>query len=238
VRYESVKKVFEPQDTVPSDFMERLFAKETTLDDFLSIVPLLGNQLAYHAGGFHSAPSFETNGALSRGVTGYTSGSSIRFMISDASVTLTEDKIAMLKEIWSITKSARINKKQKRVVNAMKRLYYADTRQKSEDKLIDCMIAAESLYLDDDKNELSYRLALNAAIWDEDKSMNKEDVYALFKKAYTLRSKIVHGSSADIEEVGDVVNKVKTVLQSAVVKAFQGLRNNTFPPKWTEKLLK
>ncbi len=237
IRCETVKKVFVPQDTVPADFMERLLAKETTLEEFLSIVPLLGNQVAYHAGGYHSAPSFETNGILSRGTTGYTTGSSIRFMVSGISDTLTEDKIAMLQEIWTLTRSVAINKEQRRVVNAMKRLYYAETRQKSEDKLIDCMIAAESLYLDDDKNELSYRLALNAATWHEEKDMKKEDVYNLFKKAYTLRSKIVHGSSADKEKVDDVVGKVKTILQSGIVKAFQKLRSGSFPPEWTKILL-
>ncbi|MBI5450148.1 MAG: hypothetical protein HY940_02210 [Gammaproteobacteria bacterium] len=237
VRSETVTKVFVPQDTVPADFMERIFSKETTLEDFLSIVPLLGNHFAHHAGGYSSAPSFETNGILSRGTAGYTSESSHRFMFFDSSNTLTSEKVTLLKELWTLTKSARTNKAQKRVVNAMKRLYYADTRQKSEDQLIDCMIAAESLYLDSDKNELSYRLALNAAMWDENRSMKKEDVYILFKKAYDLRSKIVHGSSADHEKVIDVVSKVKTILQSGVVKAFQGLSNESYPPKWTEKLL-
>ena len=59
----------------------------------------------------------------------------------------------------------------------------------AEDTLIDQMIAFESLLLDDDK-ELGYKLALRTAFLI---NRNKEIVFNNMKKAYNLRSLIVHG---------------------------------------------
>ena len=99
--------------------------------------------------------------------------------------------------------------------------------------LIDCMIAAESLYLDDDnKNELSYRLSLNAALWSDEKVTRQREVFYLFKKAYALRGKIVHGGTVNREEVGHIIEEVKQVIRIGITKAFRHLQTNQNPPDW------
>ena len=67
--------------------------------------------------------------------------------------------------------------------------------------------------------------------------MPKEDIFNLFKKAYDLRSKVVHGSHIDPPAVAPIVEEVKQVLHSGIVKALGGVNNGEYPPNWTQLLL-
>lgn len=74
-------------------------------------------------------------------------------------------------------------------------------RANENDRLLDCVIALEALYLKSgEKQEMSYRLSQRGALLlgndGEDAKAIKDDL----KKAYDLRSKLVHGSSADIDK--------------------------------------
>ena len=62
-----------------------------------------------------------------------------------------------------------------------------------EDSLIDQMIAFESLFLGDEQ-ELNYKLAMRAAFFLEKDEEKRNVTFSNIKKAYNLRSKIVHGS--------------------------------------------
>ena len=235
---ERLPKEFGGCTTVPLDLMDWLGKKVTVLEDFLVLVPMLGEHFAFHAGGYHAAPRLETQGSLARGVTTYSSsGASIRFLHPDLNKVLSAEEHVSAKRLWQLLRKVQSDQIRRRVINAMRRYYYAETRHTIEDKLVDYMIAAESLYLDDDKNELRFRLSLNAATWNDGASMPKEDIFNLFKKAYDLRSKVVHGSHIDAPAVAPIVEEVKQVLHSGIVKALGGVNNGEYPPNWTQLLL-
>jgi putative transposase len=82
---------------------------------------------------------------------------------------------------------------------AVKRFSYASERDRPDDRLVDLMIAAESLFLcseDDPANrgELRYRLALRAAFFIDSRDYSRREVFNHMRKAYDNRSAIVHGS--------------------------------------------
>jgi hypothetical protein len=60
----------------------------------------------------------------------------------------------------------------------------------AEDRLIDQMIAFESLYIADDK-ELTYKLALRTAFF---LGRRRSKIFSEMKKAYDLRGQIVHSN--------------------------------------------
>jgi hypothetical protein len=81
---------------------------------------------------------------------------------------------------------------------------YAYTRERTEDKLIDYMIAFEGLFIEGEV-ELRYRLSLRVAAFLGKDRKEKGKIFTRMKKAYDLRSKIVHGSgySKNIEIIGE-----------------------------------
>lgn len=107
---------------------------------------------------------------------------------------LSKDEVEGLVKFWEAYKD--VNFEKNRFIElAIRRFNLSHIRKDLEDKLIDMMIAFEALYLTDNA-ELSYKLATRAAFIlgiDKKKSEQKE-IYLFFKKAYAIRSEIVHGS--------------------------------------------
>ena len=227
-------KTFGDALELPPDYILQWSLKEQVLENFLALIPIACNKVAFHAGGHSSAPSFQFGGSLSIGVSGLgVQTSTFRFFNSGENSNLSHNETLELVSLWSTMGVPSAGKFQKRVANAARRLFYAQTRANPEDMLIDCMIAAESLYLDDDnKNELSYRLSLNAALWSEEKVTGQRDVFNLFKKAYALWGKIVHGGTVNREEVGHIIEEVKKVIRNGITKAFRHLQTSQNPPDW------
>jgi Apea-like HEPN len=84
------------------------------------------------------------------------------------------------------------------LANAVRRFSYAGERERPDDRLVDLMIAAESLFLggeDDatDRGELRYRLALRAAFFLDHRDYSRREVFDHTRRAYDGRSAIVHG---------------------------------------------
>ena len=104
---------------------------------------------------------------------------------------------------------------------------YAHTRERPEDKLIDYMIAFEGLFLVKEKAELSYRLSLRVAAFLGENLDEKGKIFTLMRKAYDLRSDIVHGSSysknIDINEeklsFEELVSWVEELLRKSIKKS-------------------
>jgi Apea-like HEPN len=72
-------------------------------------------------------------------------------------------------------------------------------RERPDDRLVDLMIAAESLFLGGednpiDRGELRYRLELRAACFIDSKDYSQRKVFNHMRRAYDGRSAIVHGS--------------------------------------------
>jgi hypothetical protein len=86
------------------------------------------------------------------------------------------------------------------------------------DRLIDQMIAFESLYIGDDK-ELGYKLALRTAFFltrDEDK---RKTVFSDMKKAYDLRGSILHGSKKlEWPDLKHIIAKTEEYLRQSIKK--------------------
>jgi hypothetical protein len=79
---------------------------------------------------------------------------------------------------------------------SLKRFNDTYRRVNVEDKLIDYLIAFESLYLaDESKLEMSYKLAHRVALLLCRNEAERKQTFLEMKKAYTLRSDIVHGDS-------------------------------------------
>jgi hypothetical protein len=74
------------------------------------------------------------------------------------------------------------------------------------DRIVDLVIAAESLLLRDlpvDHGEIRFRFALRAAKFIEHPTFGEHDVYRLMRQAYDVRSAIVHGGSPDDTRLPD-----------------------------------
>ena len=68
------------------------------------------------------------------------------------------------------------------------------TRRSIEDKLVDYMISFESLYLTgEEKMEMAYKLAHRVSLLLSTEKEKRKQIFQEMKKAYSLRSDIVHG---------------------------------------------
>lgn len=87
-----------------------------------------------------------------------------------------------------------------------------------EDRLIDQMIAFESLYIGDDK-ELGYKLALRTTILLEKDKDKRRAIFSDMKTAYDLRGKVVHGTKqAELSKLEEVIPKTEEYLRQSIRK--------------------
>lgn len=129
---------------------------------------------------------------------------------------ISENEIKEIKKLWTTLNQYNFNEN-KFLDIALKRFNYAYERVENEDKLIDFMISFESLFLkESEKSELNYKLALRISKFIEGDS---KEIYYDLKKAYNLRSRVVHGSSKDLRnEIGQIVDKVENYLRKSIRK--------------------
>lgn len=129
---------------------------------------------------------------------------------------------------------------------ALKRYSTAMSRKSLDDKVIDMMISSEAIFLGDN-SELSYKLSLRAAALLGDDQKSKQHIISVFKKAYSLRSKIVHGilpvtrDHRDYQKHKDTVDERSKLINKAIKKMFEiadnkGAKDNHV--NWEEMLLR
>jgi len=104
-----------------------------------------------------------------------------------------------LQEMWSDLTSGTLDKRTF-LAMSLRRFNIAFERQQLDDRIVDLMIAAESLFLHDagspgERGELRFRLAVRAAKFIESPRYAPRQVFDLMRKAYDVRSKVVHGGS-------------------------------------------
>ena len=84
---------------------------------------------------------------------------------------------------------------------ATRRFAYKGDRSRVDDQLVDLIVAAESLFLgdgdDESRGELRYRLSSRAAWYLSGAGRSRRFVFKLFMAAYRMRSRLVHGSTAE-----------------------------------------
>lgn len=212
--------------------------QQELLEDFLICGCLINDRIVSHAGGVQHAPSIEIGGAFSGGVVGRAvQNGNMAFRFKDEGSMLSDAEGARFVQLWKFIRQHKSTKQGRQVVNAARRLHYSETRVKAEDVLVDLMVAAESLYLDgEDKGELSFRLSLNASLWDANEPKDRKETFLQFRRAYSLRSKVVHGAKLTETEVPEVVSLIRPKLKKAVLKSLDQVLVGAGAPKWDDIL--
>ena len=212
--------------------------RNDVLEDFLVAAQLVSDYPVTHAGGQAHAPSITLGGRFSAAISG--SGiynGDMRFRLSPSFHVLSQDSLAEFLCVWEVLRGRVRQKSRLQYGNAARRLYYSSTRLRSGDRLVDLMIAAESLYLNaSDKSELKFRLSTNASLWHTDDFELRRKTFALFKRAYDLRSAIVHGNAHKESDALTICEEISPVLRSAVKKFFLILSNGDALPSWEDLL--
>lgn len=137
--------------------------------------------------------------------------------------------------------------KQANVPLAIRRLGLTRTRIVSEDVLIDTMIALEALLLSDEgRDELALRMSLRAAQWSALLGENAPEVFDLLSRAYSLRSRVVHGKSpkkdSTFEVDGatlsyeDVISRVARIARKFGVDALKRVLDGDLDMQWRLRL--
>jgi Apea-like HEPN len=104
--------------------------------------------------------------------------------------TISRQEIFLLKSMWGKYINL-FTSKNNGFQTAVRRFYFSSQRFDIEDKVIDLMIAFEALFLTENV-ELSFKLSLRVARFLADE-YDSSRLYDIMRKAYSLRSKFVHG---------------------------------------------
>ncbi|TGK41279.1 HEPN domain-containing protein [Leptospira andrefontaineae] len=128
------------------------------------------------------------------------------------------------------------------LVVALSRYSQSVLKSAYEDKIIDLMIAAEAIFLQSESDvngELNYRLSHRAALFLEQDPNKQREIYRFFKSAYSMRSKIVHGSTLEIKkgqmslnECVDLLNRYISYSIEKIVDLMRQQKNTKFKVDW------
>lgn len=145
---------------------------------------------------------------------------------------LSTEESAALASFWPQFKQAR---RRGLVGSAIRRFSYAGERARADDRLVDLVIAGETLFLGDtgnpqERGELRYRYALRAAFYC-DVGASRHDVFLFMRNGYDARSAIVHGGSPSSKllkavdgsqlTLPEFVEAVEEVIRRALKKAIE-----------------
>lgn len=113
---------------------------------------------------------------------------------------LNTSEVAGFRTFWSHLERAR---GVKFIDAAIRRFGYAGERSRPQDRLVDLMIAAESLFLSDtaeagERGELRFRLALRFAYYVDNLQFSRPERFRHMRNAYDARSALVHGGAPDL----------------------------------------
>ncbi|MFC1542081.1 hypothetical protein ACFL50_06505, partial [Candidatus Latescibacterota bacterium] len=137
-----------------------------------------------------------------------TSRSLSQTMPPNVNITLRKNDIKKIASAYNLVSGGKLS--DKTLSRSLHRFLLGRKRTNLVDKLIDYVIAWESLLLTQDGNpiaqELTYRFTLNGAtlISSANKKTNTIEVYKKMKSAYSTRSTIVHGGSKN-----EIIKKLK-----------------------------
>jgi len=110
---------------------------------------------------------------------------------------LTKDEAIEFQSFWNARNKTQLSEKNFLSVS-IRRFSQSNERDNIEDKVIDLMIAAESIFLSSGgsfQGELKYRLSHRASMFIEDDVEKQKYVFDFMQKSYDVRSSIVHGST-------------------------------------------
>lgn len=163
------------------------------------------------------------------------------FLHQDPKYVLNQSDVPRVNElVGNLTKLRKLNKPDNMGIT-LKRFnssYHGDI----EDRIIDQMIAFESLYLGSEQ-ELTYKLATRAAFLLRKRKDHRILVFKNIKRAYSYRSRIVHGDNPpSIYELRTIVTKTEDYLRQSIRKFLlllsKGLSLKEIRDKLDENILK
>jgi hypothetical protein len=163
-----------------------LFRDDLVVDDVLSALRLFKHTRIRTAGLASWTDSHWLNGGTSYRVLGqWPYGGEFE---------LSEGEVPHFLELWRLLEVGTA-----RFSFSIHRFNLAFDRGLLADRIVDLIIAAESLFLGDvdgkNRGELSFRLALRAAKFIEHPNYGEHDIFRVMRRAYDVRSAIVHGGS-------------------------------------------
>ena len=146
---------------------------------------------------------------------------------------LTETETDSFVAFWREFEKA---KQRKLVDGALRRFSYASDRDRPDDRLVDLVIAGETLFLGDsgkaqERGELRYRYSLRAA-FHLDLLGSRTDVFRFMRNGYDARSAIVHGGTPDAKILKGIDGAALTLDEFAgATEAHCGLLSKRRSPK-------
>lgn len=199
---------------------ERVVEEEANdrIEDVVNALRLYGKITVYHSGIIHQPPKWFfihshsiPNRVLGENMLHYQFGS--------------DSDVQLFPQFWNKLENPKVKKE---LGTAVRRFSYSCVRHQNEDKIVDLMIAAESLFLRGTREgEKRFRLAFRAGRFLGTDLSKQKEVYDRMRKAYDLRSLLVHGGSApslrrsrgEITESDNLIGAVGDDVQRAILKA-------------------
>ncbi|MBC5805915.1 MAG: hypothetical protein GIW96_06820 [Candidatus Eremiobacteraeota bacterium] len=131
---------------------------------------------------------------------------------------------------------------------ATRRLEFAMEKKRPEDRFIDGVIAAEAIFGSDGNSEVTYRVALRLAFaLKVDDAQQRMRVFKFVKRAYAVRSSIVHGNRPSDRDVVDLdgsrvmlsqhMRVAEDLIRAAVREAVLTTEGPFRHEVWDEKIL-
>jgi Apea-like HEPN len=192
------------------------------VDDILSAMPLFRHTNIRAV----SIASWVDSDVLNTGTSSRPLGS----WLGGGGFELTDSEVHEFRQLWRV-----LEKEAGHLQFSIHRFNLAFERRLIVDRLVDLVIAAESLFLSDiddqNRGELVFRFALRAAKYIEVKDYSEQDIFHVMREAYNARSTIVHGGtpkrtrlphnqSADLHIfTSEVERLVRTGLRKALAMA-------------------
>ncbi|HEY0100089.1 MAG TPA: hypothetical protein VGB76_14160 [Pyrinomonadaceae bacterium] len=190
------------------------------IEDVINALRLYGMFTVYHSGIMHLTPKWlfigshsVPNRVLGERMITYQFGS--------------EGDVRFFPPFWSKLENPKVKKE---LGTAVRRFSYSCVRHLNEDKIIDLMIAAEALFLRGTREgEKRFRLAFRAGLFLGADQAARKEVYNRMKKAYDLRSTLVHGGSnpslrrsrGEITENDKLIGAVGDDVRNGILKAIE-----------------
>jgi hypothetical protein len=141
---------------------------------------------------------------------------------------LASSENAQVRELWAMLSADEVVK-HKTLPAALRRFMHAADRYPPEDKLIDLMIAAETLFLlpGEEQEDSTYRLALRSASFLADRGRPRAQTFARMKQAYRASRWFIHrGQFGKLDlgdrrpvELGEFVEETSELVREALAKA-------------------
>ncbi len=110
---------------------------------------------------------------------------------SGSVLSINKEKLDRFLQIYEMVANSNV---QRRLEISLRRFRQACLKTTTEDRLIDLLISAEGLFFEGSETELRFKLAVRAALGPLPEDVPRSSVFRFMKDAYSVRSRIVHGS--------------------------------------------